>query len=310
MNRTILAALAGAGLLVAGAAVAQQQNFANLQIKPVDLGHNTWLLLSSDGRSGGTPLPNVTVVVGTDGAIVVDTAFAPMHDKIVAAIKTITDKPVKLVINTHYHGDHTGGDQAFWLDGAAILAQDNVRKREAEGVIDALTGKKSASIPAGGQPTETYAEHRVIHLGGRTAILTHIHNAHTDGDTAIYFPDANVLCVGDLFSARFPNVDVGAGGNFNGIIKAMDYLIAHTNDKTKIISGHFALTDRAGLKAYRARMIEVRGRIAKLVKDGKTEDEAVAAKPLADMQAAADADDAFTATRVRQVYLSLKPAKT
>jgi glyoxylase-like metal-dependent hydrolase (beta-lactamase superfamily II) len=306
MNRAVAAALAGASLLASGAASAQA-NFANVQIKPVDLGHNTWLLLSSDGRAGGTPLPNVTVAVGADGVIVVDTAYAPMHDKIKAAIRSITDKPVKVVINTHYHGDHTGGDQAFWLEGAAVVAQDNVSKREAEGVVDALTGRKSAIVPAGGRPTQTYAERYVVRLGGRTARLTHLHNAHTDGDTAVYFPDANVLCTGDLFSARFPNVDVGAGGNFDGIIKAMDFLIAHTNDKTKVVSGHFALTDRAGLKAYRARMIEARSRVARLVKDGKTEDEAVAAKPLADMQAAADADDAFTATRVRQIYLSLKP---
>lgn len=304
MNRIALATLAGAGLLVAGPAFAQQQpNFANVQIKTTDLGHNTWML---EGQGG-----NMTLAAGTDGAILVDTEFAPLHDKIKAAIKGVTDQPVKYVINTHYHGDHTGGDQAFWLEGATVVAQSNVQKREAEGVTNALTGQKSAVIPAGGQPNKTYGETLKVSVKGRTALLTHPHNAHTDGDTAVYFPDANVLATGDIVSTggRYPNIDVGADGDINGIIKAVDGYIARTNDKTKVVPGHGALTDRKGLREYRAMLVDARARIAKLVKEGKTVDEVVAMKPLADIQEKVGANDMASANFEKLIYLSLKPNK-
>jgi cyclase len=301
MNRIALAALAGAGVILAGGALAQQApNFANVEIKATDLGHRTWML---EGQGG-----NMTVAAGDDGVILVDSEFAPLHDKIKTAIKGLSDQPVKYVINTHYHGDHTGGDQAFWLDGATIVANENVKKRLAEGVTNALTGAKTPPAPEGGQPNKTYTETLKVSVKGRTALLTHMHNAHTDGDTAVFFPDANVLATGDIVSTggRYPNIDVAVGGNIKGIIASVDTYIRRTNAKTKIVPGHGALTDRAGLIEYRAMLVDARDRVAKLIKDGKTEDEVVAAKPLADIQAKAGANDQASVNFERLIYRSLK----
>ena len=148
-------------------------------------------------------------------------------------------------------------------------------------------------------------------MKGRTAHLVHEHNAHTDGDTAVFFTDANVISTGDIVSTgnRYPTIDVAGGGSINGIIKAVDSYIAHSNDKTKIVPGHGALTDKAGLKTYRAMLVEARDTVAKLIKDGKTEDEIVAAKPLGHVQEVSGANDAATATFEKLIYLSLKPAK-
>jgi cyclase len=307
MNRIVFAALAGASLLVVGNALAQQApNFATVQIIATDLGHNTWMLKGQGMTVGDS---NLIVAAGKDGVILVDTMYAPLHDKVKAAIKGLSDQPVKYVVNTHYHGDHTGGNQAFWLDGATVVANENVNKRLEEGVTNALTGVKTPPVGRGGQANKTYTEGLTLSVKGRTARLVHMHNAHTDGDTAVFFPDANVLAAGDIVSTgnRYPNIDVAAGGNINGMIKAVDVYIARSNDKTKVVPGHGALTDKAGLRAYRAMLAEARDGVAKMMKDGKTEDEIVAAKPLTDVQVKAGANDMATATFERLIYRSLKP---
>jgi cyclase len=301
MNRIALAALAGCGLLVAGAAIAQQApNYAAVQIKATDLGHRTWML---EGMGG-----NMVVAAGNDGVILVDSEFAPLHDKIKAAIKDLSDQPVRYVVNTHYHGDHTGGDQAFWMEGATVVAHPNVNKRLSEGVTNALTGAKSATVGAGGQAGTTYAETLTLNVKGRSAHLMHMHNAHTDGDTAVFFTDANVVATGDIVSTgnRYPTIDIAGGGSIKGIVAALDRYIARSNAKTKFVPGHGALMDMAGLKDYRANMADAEGRVAKLIKEGKTEDEIVAMKPLVEVQAKAGANDMATANFERLIYRSLK----
>jgi glyoxylase-like metal-dependent hydrolase (beta-lactamase superfamily II) len=302
MNRIVFAALMGSAALAAGAALAQQApDFANVQIKATDLGRKTWML---EGQGG-----NMVAAAGDDGVILVDTEFAPLHAKIKAAIAQETDKPVKQVINTHYHGDHTGGDQAFWLEGATINAHQNVQKREADPPANALTGAKAQPVPAGGQPNRTYAgAGTVVRVKGRTARVVHMPNAHTDGDSAVWFPQANVLATGDIVStgARYPNIDVAAGGNINGVIRAVDAYIARTNPRTKIVPGHGPLMTRADLIAYRKLMADCRERIAKLVREGKSEDEVVAMKPLADVQAKLGVNDMASANFERLIYKSLK----
>src|SRR6202163_1579963 len=174
MNKIKLAALAGA-VAFASAAYAQQPDFSKVEVKTTDLGNKTYLL---EGAGG-----NVTIAVGTDGIIMVDSQFAPLHDKIKAAIEKISPLPVKYLINTHYHGDHTGGNAAFHRDGATIVAQDNIRVRLAAGTTNRITGIKTAPQPADALPTDTYiGGSRVIEVGGRKAVLTHVNNAHTDGD--------------------------------------------------------------------------------------------------------------------------------
>jgi cyclase len=251
---------------------------------------------------------NITVAVADDGVIMVDSEFAPLHDKIKAAIAAVSDKPVRYLINTHFHGDHVGGDQAFSLDGATVVSQINVRKRLAEGTVNGLTGAKTPPAPQGALPSQTYTKTLTLRLKGRVAQLTYMPAAHTDGDTAVYFPDANVLATGDIVSTgnRYPNIDVANGGNIKGIIAGVDKYLKRANSGTKIVPGHGALTDRAGLVEYRALLVGARDRVAKLVAEGKSEDEVVAAKPLADLDPKVGVTEQASANFARLIYRSLK----
>jgi cyclase len=278
MKRITIAALAGAALLFAGAANAQQQDFSKVQIKTIDLGNKTYML---EGAGG-----NMTVAVGNDGVILVDTEFAPLHDKIKAAIAKLTPLPVKYVINTHYHGDHTGGNAAFHKEGATIVAQDNIRLRLAAGSTNGLTGRRTEPQPADAIPTETYLGGcKDVSVGGRTAEACHVNNAHTDGDSWINFHDANVIATGDVFTRNYPNIDWGSGGGINGVINATNVFLKAVNDNTKIVPGHGALATKADLQQYHDMLVQVRDRIRKLVDEGKTEQQVVDAKPLADLDA-------------------------
>ena len=217
MNKIKLAALAGA-VVFASAAYAQQQDFSKVEVKTTDLGNKTYLL---EGAGG-----NVTIAVGTDGIIMVDSQFAPMHDKLKAAIEKISPLPVKYLINTHYHGDHTGGNAAFHKDGATVVAQDNIRVRLAAGnAPNGLTGAKMAAQPADALPTDTYSGgSKTVQVGGRKAQLNHVYNAHTDGDTWVFFDDANVLDTGDTFgnTGTYNTIDFANGGDIRGLIRAAD----------------------------------------------------------------------------------------
>jgi glyoxylase-like metal-dependent hydrolase (beta-lactamase superfamily II) len=279
MKRVTIAALAGVSLLWAGAANAQaQQDFSKVEIKTTDLGNKTYML---EGQGG-----NITVAVGTDGIIMVDTQFAPLHDKIKAAIEKISPLPIKYVINTHFHGDHTGGNAAFHKDGATIVAQDNIRLRLAAGSKNGLTGNISAPQPADAIPTETYLGGcKNVSVGGRTAEVCHRTNAHTDGDSWVYFRDANVISTGDIFSRGYPNLDWGSGGSINGMINSVNAFIMAANDNTKIVPGHGALATKANMVEYRDMLVTARDRIQKLRNEGKTEQQVVDAKPLADLDA-------------------------
>jgi cyclase len=248
MKRITLALLAGAAVLVAGPAVAQQNiDFSKVEVKTTDLGNKTYLL---EGAGG-----NVTVAVGTDGIIMVDSQFAPMHDKLKAAIEKISPLPIKYLINTHYHGDHTGGDAAFHKDGATIVAQDNIRVRLAAGnAPNGLTGAKMAAQPADSLPTDTYSGgSKIVQVGGRKAQLNHVYNAHTDGDTWVFFDDANVLDTGDTFgnTGRYNTIDFANGGDIRGLIRAADAYIKVSNDQTKIVPGHGKLANRTDMIAWR-----------------------------------------------------------
>ena len=219
MTRVTLAALAGAAVLFAGTAIAQQNvDFSKVEIKTTDLGHNTYML---QGQGG-----NITVAVGTDGIIMVDSEFAPLHDKIKAAIAKISPLPIKYLINTHYHGDHTGGNAPFHKDGATVVAQDNIRLRLAAGSApNGLTGAKTVPQPADGLPTDTYCcGSKTVEVGGQKALLTHVYNAHTDGDTWVYFDAANVLDTGDTFTntGRYNTIDFANGGDIRGLIRAVN----------------------------------------------------------------------------------------
>jgi len=296
-------------LLLAGSAFAQQQppappaapppvDFSKVEIKTTDLGDNVYML---EGQGG-----NITVALAKDGIIMVDGQFAPLHDKIKAAISTISNLPVKYLINTHYHGDHTGGNEGFAKDGVTVMAQENVRKRLAAGTTNGLTGAKTPPAAAGALPADTYTNFSKVRLPGRVANLRHIPNAHTDGDTYVWFKTANVLSTGDTFTnGRYPNIDFANGGNIKGMIAATDAYLKLTNAKSRIVPGHGPVADKAALAEYRAMLVTARDRMALLVKEGKSEDDVVAAKPFADLDKKWAPTELASKNFIRVVYHSL-----
>jgi glyoxylase-like metal-dependent hydrolase (beta-lactamase superfamily II) len=290
-------------MLLASVANAQQPaspppDFSKVEIKTSDLGNNVTML---EGQGG-----NITVAVAKDGIILVDSQFAPLHDKIKAAVAAISKQPVKYLIDTHYHGDHTGGNELFARDGATVVSQINVKNRLAAGTTNGLTGIKTPPAPQGALPSKTYINVYKIRLSGRVADLKHIANAHTDGDTYVWFKTANVLSTGDTFTnGRYPNIDFANGGNIKGMIAAADAYLKLANAKTRIVPGHGPLADKAVLTEYRTMLVTARDRMAKLVKEGKSEDEVVAAKPFADLDAKWAPTELAGKNFIRVVYHSL-----
>ncbi|MGP0092924.1 MAG: MBL fold metallo-hydrolase [Xanthobacteraceae bacterium] len=302
MSRIALAALIGAGVLFARIAGAQPAiDFSKIEVKTTDLGNGTYML---EGAGG-----NVTIAVGADGIIMVDGQYAAMHDKLKAAIAALSNLPIKYLINTHFHGDHTGGNGPFQADGVIVVAQDNVRLRLAAGTTNGITGVKTPPVAAGAVPKETYiGGTRTVQIGGRTAQLTHVTNAHTDGDTWVYFADANVLCTGDTFNnaKRYQTVDYANGGDIRGMIRANDAYLKVANDDTKIVPGHGGLAKKSDVIEFRAMLATARERIEKLFKEGKTEEEVVAAKPLADLDAKWAANEEVARNFTKMVYNSFR----
>src|ERR1700719_4673395 len=268
MYKITFAALATSTIMFAGTAMAQQPvDWDKIQIKTTDLGNKTYML---EGQGG-----NITIAVGTDGIIMVDTQFAPLSDKIKAAVKAISPLPIKYIVNTHFHGDHTGGNANFQKDGATVISQDNIRLRlAAGGNKNGTSGQAQPPAPAGGVPKETHDRGvKVIEGGDRKAELHHVYNAHTDGDTWVYFPDANVIATGDVMNNRhrYQQVDFANGGDIGRMIRATNDWLALANDTTKVVVGHGSLANKTPVAEYNAIVKTARERVEKLMKEGKTE---------------------------------------
>ena len=303
MKRIALAAVAA---MLAAPAFAQTAptppvgpDFSKIEVKTFDLGKDTWML---EGAGG-----NVTFAAGKDGIIMVDGQFAPMHDKLKAAIEAKSKLPIKYLINTHHHGDHTGGNAAFAKDGAVVVGNVNEKNMLAAGTTSNNTMQKVPPVPAEGLPQQTFTDKMVIAIKGRTARLVHPGSAHTGGDTYVYFADANVLATGDTFTnGRYPNIDYLNGGSIDGVIKVNKSYLSIANAKTKIVPGHGPLATKADVKAYRDMLIEAKKRMVKLVKEGKTEQQIYDAKPYADLDAKWALNEQAGKNFVRVMYFNVK----
>lgn len=260
-------------------AVAQQQDFSKVEEQATPLGHDMFAITGAGG--------NTTVAVGSDAVIVVDTQYAPLYDRLKAKIAEVSGgKPIRYVIDTHYHGDHTGGNASFAHDGAVLVAHENVGKRLAN-PLQGMNGQTPPPAPAEAMPKENYStDTHQVKIAGVTVDLVHPAPAHTDGDSFVFWKAANVISTGDIVgSASYPNIDVASGGGIDGMIAAVDYLLAHSDANTRIVPGHGPVFDRAGLMGYRQMLATARERIAKAKASGMSEQQVADAHLLTDLDA-------------------------
>lgn len=280
--RTIIIVLAF-GLAAAAAApipaMAQQQNFSKVEITTTKLSDTLYMLMGSGG--------NIGLSAGADGVYLIDDQYAPLSAKIIAAVKAISDKPIRYVINTHWHGDHTGGNENFNQSGAVIIAHDNVRARMAKGQEIATFKMTVPPAAAAALPVITYSDKATLYLNGQTAKIFHMAPGHTDGDSIIYWPESNVLHMGDDFAnGLFPFIDLSSGGKLNGIIKATQTGLALSDDKTKIIPGHGPLGSKADMQGFHDMLTGVQRKVLAAKAAGSTAEAWAASNPLADLDVA------------------------
>jgi cyclase len=226
---------------------------------------------------------NIGVSVGADGVFIIDDQFAEYSDEIRAAIAEISDQPIRYVINTHWHFDHTDGNETFGKAGSIIIAHDNVRKRLVTGGFIRAVDRDIPPAPDEALPVITFNDTLTLHLNGEEAHVLHVKSAHTDGDGILWFKGSNVIHMGDTFiNGIYPLADLSSGGSIDGIIAAAEIVLALVDDQTQIIPGHGPVSDRAGLQAYRDMCVVLRDRIAKMKNNGMSLEEVIAAAPTAD----------------------------
>lgn len=245
------------------------QNFDSVQVRAQHVAGGVHMLAGAGG--------NVGLVVGDDAVFVVDDQYAPLTPKILAAIRSITAQPVRFVLNTHWHFDHTGGNENMGKAGALLVAHDNVRRRmSSDQFIEALNRREPAAA-RGALPVVTFTDAVSFHLNGDSVVATHVPPAHTDGDAIVHFTKANVVHMGDLFvSAGFPFVDRSSGGSIDGIIGAAAKVLGITNTATKIIPGHGPLADRTRLQAYHDMLVTMRDRMRREIAARRTIEQVLA----------------------------------
>ncbi len=258
--------------LMLTASCAQAQNQLP-DVVTTDLGGGIYMLTGQGG--------NIGVSAGDDGLVVVDDQFASMAPKIMAALAALSDKNVRFLINTHYHGDHTGGNVQMHEHGADIIAHDNVRVRLSTPTENKLWGRTVEPVAEAAWPVLTYSSTSNIHLNGGKIEMIHIPNAHTDGDSLVYFSPANVLHMGDnFFNGMLPYIDVDGGGSVDGMIAAHDKALAMSDENTKIIPGHGPLATKADLQKTRDILVDMRALIQSRIDKGESLEALLESNPL------------------------------
>lgn len=283
-------------------APAGQQDFGRVEIKTTKLTDNLYALEGEGGRIG--------VHVGPDGVFMVDSQFAPLTEKIVAAIRQISDGRIRFLVNTHVHPDHSGGNENFGKMGVTIIGRPQLRSRLAEPVPATASNAGRPASPPAVLPVVTFDQGMTLHMNGEEIELFALPQAHTDGDTGVHFRALDVIMTGDVFrSFGYPNIDRANGGTLKGILEALDTLIKLAGPNTKIVPGHGPIVDRQAVIAHRDMIVVVRDRIAKMIQEGKTVEQVVAAKPTTDYNERTG-NVAVSADRfVGQVYAELSGAR-
>ena len=281
-------------LLFAPCLAVTAQNFDTVTIKTTKVAGSVYMLEGSGG--------NIGVLIGNDGVILIDDQFAPLSEKIKKAIAAISDKPIRFIINTHFHGDHSDGNKVFGSEGSIIVAHENVRKRLSTDYIFEAFKQEQKALSYEGLPKITFAESLNFNMNGETVQVIHIKNAHTDGDAAIYFKEANVLHAGDAF-VRYglPFIDDGGGGTIDGMISGAEQMLKMINDETKIIPGHGQISSKKDLQDFKNQLQTIRNRIADGIKAGKTVDQIISSDPTKEFKTGFD-----KIFFVQAVYNSLK----
>jgi glyoxylase-like metal-dependent hydrolase (beta-lactamase superfamily II) len=294
-----------AALLFAANARAQMGDPTKVTLKTTPVTGGISVIEGANGFSGG----NVAVSVGDDGVLVIDDALEPIAPKLRTALAALSKKPVRFVLNTHVHMDHTGGNTTLGGAGAVIVAHYNVRKRLSADQFLEFAGHKMTipPAPAAALPVVTFNDDLTFFFNGDEIHVVHVPPAHTDGDAIVYFKKANVLHTGDVFTGGYPIVDHGSGGNFEGFVAAADKALAIADDATKIIPGHGPIMTKADLLAWRAMLVKLHDDVAGLAAKKKSLDEIKAAKLTAEF----DAKHAGMITAdmvVEAIYKDLPPA--
>jgi cyclase len=301
MRRTSTVALA-AMLCIATVGAQQTPDYSKAEIKTEKLTDNLYMLVSVGVLAG-----NVAVLAGPNGALLVDDQFTPLVPKINEAVAAVSSAPVRFVLNTHWHDDHTGGNEPLGKAGAVIIAHDNTLKRvSTEQFIDLFNAKMPAKPPEA-WPLVTFADSISLHLNGEDVEAVHVANAHTDSDAIIYFKKANVVHMGDVFPGPiYPFVDTGSGGSLDGVIAAAATVLARIDDNTRIIPGHASIQKKQDLAAWRGMLISVRNRVTEAIRGGKTQEQVVAAGVTKEFDAKYGGGFINPTVFVQRAYVDLK----
>ncbi|MCB0667789.1 MAG: MBL fold metallo-hydrolase [Saprospiraceae bacterium] len=252
--------------------ISYSQNFDDVIIQTTRVSDHIYMLEGSGG--------NIAVSIGEDGPLMVDSQYAPLSKKIRNAIDELSEKPVHILVNTHWHGDHVGGNENFGNTGAMIFAHDNVRKRMSKSQLMRAFSREIPASPEIARPVVTFSDEMSIKCNGEYLMLIHVDSAHTDGDALIYFPESDVLHMGDTyFNGRYPFIDLSSGGSIDGVISATEKALFVAGENTKIIPGHGALSNRNELKQYQDVLKNFRQSVKELIDQGKSLEEIKLLRP-------------------------------